>query len=178
MDAESKPLPPPGSPGPPRTPRENHKGFLSAEDKRRYSFKVGILMAVFFVAQFLVPFAVMIPFMIMMFTNQMEMMKMPRPSRGALLEGAIWFPEANEGPSQKGKGKSGAVKRLKLEEDAEPERLQDLDLEDPWFLAGEDRLWIISASGVAFLRDDWITSYEELPELGDISPPFLYRGAP
>jgi len=62
--------------------------------------------------------------------------------------------------------------------DQEPEEVVRVPLEEPWLLAGEDRLWLISSDAVSFYRDGELSAVPVEESLGDIARPFLLGGRP
>ncbi|MHC4600772.1 MAG: hypothetical protein ACYS47_17410, partial [Planctomycetota bacterium] len=154
------------------------KGYLSEEDRKRFNLKAGILAALAFLAQFFVPMVAMIPFMIYSFSSQRDFLWEGMPGRGALNEGSIWFPEMYSAGQQRGRGKNAILKKLELGGDEGPEKAQDLEVPDPWLLADDDRVWIVSSASMAFLRDDWVTPFDIGSPRGPITRPFLHQGLP
>jgi len=146
------------------------RGYLSQEDKRKFTITAGILGAVFFIAQFFVPFAMMMA--IMPFTDLA--MNMSKPSRGTYWKDAIWYIETPTASDSK----TCVLKKLKLGSKDEPKNICEVSFKNPWLLSSEDRLWIISSSVVACYKKNKLNIVYETTQLGDVSRPFLYHGHP
>ena len=156
---------------------EAPKGYLSQEQKERFSLIAGVLGALFFFAQFVLPFLIMVVSMPIMLFSQDSWMKIAKSKRGTYWEGSIWYAEQSIafGPSSKG---YSMLKRLKTDAESKPESIGGLFTENPWLLPGVGKLWIISSSTIGVYQDGDIILLSDDKELGDISRPFLYRGLP
>lgn len=100
-------------------------------------------------------------------------------NNAAFWNGSLWFAET-EGKiteTDEASAKSWLI-RLTAGPDQSPERISGLDVIEPWFLAGPDRLWIFSSSSVAYYMDGKIESVKLTKPLEDVSRPFLYQGRP
>jgi hypothetical protein len=145
------------------------RGYLSQEHKRKFTITAGILGAVFFIVQFIVPFVVMMaamPFMVFS-------LKMAEPQRGAYWNNAIWYIEKAVGTGTASDNPT-MLKKIKPSSKDGPEDICELSIENPWLLAGENRLWIIASSAVGYYQDDDLVFVSKAIQLGDISRPFLY----
>ena len=100
-------------------------------------------------------------------------------NNAACYQGAIWFLESQGELCESGKVSAGTrLVRLKVGADQTLEVLDAIAPIEPWLVAGEDRLWILSAGHVGYWQDGKV-EMTELPEpLEDVSRPFLYRGRP
>jgi len=152
-------------------------GYLSEEHKRKFTITAGIFGAAFFILQFVLPFVIMLAIMPGMMFSRDSWIKIAKPERGALWDNRIWYPETSES-FKKPDGNRVALKYLIVGSDEAPKDGGLSPIEDPWLLAGADRLWIISSSKVAFFRAGNINVLSEEKTLGDISRPFLYEGHP
>jgi uncharacterized RDD family membrane protein YckC len=149
------------------------RGYLSQEHKRKFTITAGILGAVFFIVQFIVPFVVMMaamPFMVFS-------LKMAEPQRGAYWNNAIWYIEKAVGTGTASDNPT-MLKKIKPSSKDGPEDICELSIENPWLLAGENRLWIIASSAVGYYQDDDLVFVSKAIRLGDISRPFLYEALP
>lgn len=150
------------------------KGYLSEQDKRRYTFKAGILGAVFFVAQFVVPFVIMLP---LMFAGSWRGFERQRIDAGQ----AVWWKEKVWAVSTSGRfGAGGGDTRLislEVGEDAEPVEVCELHDDDARLLPEDDRLWIITSGSVSCYSGGRMKNFPQ-ERLGSISRPFLYDGRP
>jgi uncharacterized RDD family membrane protein YckC len=153
------------------------RGYLSEGHKKKFTTIAGILGALFFFAQFILPFVIMMGAMPMMFFTQNSWMKEAKPKRGAVWDSAVWYEEQTIafGPSAKG---LSSLKRISIDGVEEPKTIPGLFAENPWLLPGGERLWIISSSVVGFYQDGDIILLSDRKILGDVSRPFLYKGGP
>ena len=76
----------------PQLNKSETRGYLSQEHKRKFTITAGILGAVFFLGQFLLPFVIIIAAM-PLFAFSVFRMRMVDPQRGAYFDGAIWYVE-------------------------------------------------------------------------------------
>lgn len=156
---------------------EPPRGYLSEEAKRTFTMTAGILGAVFFVAQFVVPFVFMMALMPGMATFGGMDLRHAEVERCAFWAGRVWFVEGLEGIGPR--ARSPAVLRSFVPgSDEKPDEIATSGLEDPWPVAGKDRLWLVSSEGVGFVRDGEVTVLTPRESLADTTRPFLYGGAP
>jgi len=148
-------------------------GYLSQEHKRKFTITVGILGAVFFIAQFIVPFAVMMIAMPFMSFSMKEV----QPQFGTQWDHAIWYLERAIVPGRAATS-SARLKKIDLAGKKGPEAVCSLPMLEPWLLAGDDRLWIIASSAVGHYQDGDPNIVPISRPLGDISKPFLHHGLP
>jgi len=154
------------------------RGYLSEEDKRKFTLTAGILGAIFLVAQFVVPLLIMMIIMPFFMFSAMSL-KFARPEGGARWDGRIWYAVKTESPFQGRGGEGGPdLYCLRPGSDEEPEKVAALDMPHPRLLAGRDRLWIVSDGRVSCYRGGRVARVSSGAQLGDCSPPFLYRGQP
>ena len=157
--------------------RQIPRGYLSEEHKRKFTITAGILGAVFFMLQFIVPPMFMFVIMpgVMFFGD--SWMKDAEPQFGTFWNDSIWYIEkaVSARPSVQAQT---TLKKMNLEGKEAPETVGPLPIENPWLLAGTDRLWIISSSAMGFYQRRKITVVSEEKTLGDISRPFLHEGRP
>jgi uncharacterized RDD family membrane protein YckC len=161
---------------PPDTQRAP-SGYLSEEHKRKFTITAGILGAIFFIVQFILPFGVMMAIMPGMMFFGDSWMEIARPERGAFWNHQIWYVGTSISPKRPD-GDRVTLKSLKVEGNEGPKNIGLLPMENPWLLAGADKLWIISSSKVGFFQDGNIKLVSEEKVLGEISRPFLYKGHP
>jgi uncharacterized RDD family membrane protein YckC len=146
-------------------------GYLSEEDKRKFTITAGILGAVFFVAQFVVPFLVMfvsMPFM----TDTGEWMTEIEAGDAVFWNGSIWFTQKRL--------RAGQVTLSKITPDSDREQLEVAKFpdDDVKLLAGENELWVISSSTVERVLDANLRGPQQTEQLGDFSKPFLWKNQP
>lgn len=153
------------------------KGYLSEKHKRKFTITAGILGAIFFIVQFILPPLVMMAVMPGMMFSQDSWMKEANPKRGAFWNNQIWYVETPLTTETATPGQT-TLKRLTLEGKGDLETVVELPIKNPWLLADKDRIWIISSSAVGFYRNGKITIVSKEKTLGDISRPFFYRGSP
>ncbi len=161
----------------PSESKQMPRGYLSEEHKRKFTLTAGILGAVFFIVQFILPFALMMAIMPGMMFSQDFWMKEAKPQRGAFWNNRIWYVEKSISPRTPDHG-AATLKYLNIGNEGGPVSVGALSIENPWLLAGNDRLWIISSSALGFYQSGKISMISEEKTLGDISRPFLYDGYP
>lgn len=161
----------------PSTDKQESKGYLSEEHKRKFTITAGILGAVFFIIQFIVPPMLMFAIMPGMMFFGDSWMKEAKLQRGAFWNNNIWYVETSVSARPSVQARP-ILKKLNLDGEEGPESIGPLSIENPWLLAGTDRLWIISSSAMGFYRNGEISVISEEKTLGDISRPFLYEGHP
>jgi uncharacterized RDD family membrane protein YckC len=152
-------------------------GYLSEEHKRKFTITAGILGAIFFIVQFILPFGLMMAIMPGMMFFHDSWMEIANPERGAFWNDRIWYTGTSISP-KKPDGGGVTLKSLKVDSEEDRKDIGLLPMENPWLLAGADRLWIISSSKVGFFQDGNINLISEEKVLGEISRPFLYEGHP
>ncbi|TKJ38604.1 MAG: hypothetical protein CEE38_02565 [Planctomycetes bacterium B3_Pla] len=158
-------------------PTDGHtRGYLSEAHKRKFTITAGILGVMFFIAQFMVPFVVMMVAMPLI-VFPMISMKMSQPEYGTYWDNAIWYSEKTLATSRATDDPT-PLKRIDLSSEKGPVTVCALPIREPWLLAGDDRLWIISSSAVGHYKDDDLIVVSESRQLGDISRPFLHDGQP
>jgi len=160
----------PGSGGAPR-------GYLSDEAKRKFTITTGILGAVFFFGQMIVPFVIMMVLMPVSFFFNESLFRSADVRRGTFWNGRVWYVERSESFKPASES-STALVSFALGGDEQPQRAAFLPPEDAWLLPGDGRLWIISSSAVRFYDGNQISTVTPQETLGDISRPFIYDGHP
>jgi len=161
---------------PPHPPPLPWTGYHSESHKRKYTITVGILGAVFFLAQVVIPFGVMMAVMPLMMFSRSDMFNEAHVTEGAFWDGAFWYVETRSGPSDH-EGK--ILKRLGMT--AEDSSLTDVDTFEaivPRFLAAPERLWAVSSLEAGYYDPDAEALVLKKAQLGDISPPFFLDGRP
>ncbi len=159
-----------------KTISESSNGYLSEKDKQKYTITAGIIAALFFIGQFIVPFIMMIIIMPAMIMFQTDFMKISDFSKAVECGGNIWYFETSIGPS----GASDSnLKKLNISDlNSEAELVTKIKTADPSLLSDGEKLWIISSNQVSVLQNGKITSDIETNYLGDISKPFLFKSKP
>jgi uncharacterized RDD family membrane protein YckC len=152
-------------------------GYLSAQHKKTFTITVGILGAVFFVAQFIIPFIVMVIAMPTMMTTGVVSMKNAQPAHGTYWAGKVWYPQYQITP-EKSEPSTASLMTLPANPSKKPEHVADLPLGLPWLLADQDRLWVIASKGVGYFQNGRFTAYPDVQQLGDFTRPFLHNGSP
>ncbi|MHC4608166.1 MAG: hypothetical protein ACYTAF_14755, partial [Planctomycetota bacterium] len=152
------------------------RGYRSEEDRKKFTLTAGILCAVFVIAQFVVPFILMMILMPTMMFFDTDWMNDVEAERSAFLDGDLWFvEEAIAGP---GKPRKTLLKRVALGSEEDPETAGEIPLDEPWLLAEKGRLWIISSSGVGRWEGGRLKFETGTTRRGDICRPFFYGGKP
>lgn len=153
------------------------KGYLSDDAKRKFTITTGILGAVFFFGQMIVPFVIMMVLMPMSMFFNGPLFRFADVARGTFWNGRVWCVERSESPKRTPES-STALASFALGAQEEPEKAAFLPPEDAWLLPGDDRLWIISSGAVRSYDEGQISTVTPRETLGDISRPFMYDGHP
>ncbi len=100
-------------------------------------------------------------------------------NNSAFWNGALWFAKTEGEVTESGAAlaKSWLI-RLPAGPNQSAEQVSALDVVEPWFLAGTDRLWILSSESVGYYMDGKVESTKLAKPLGEVSRPFLYKGSP
>jgi uncharacterized RDD family membrane protein YckC len=152
-------------------------GYLSEFNKRKFTIAAGIIGAIFFFAQFVVPMFLMMLAMPAMMLSGAFQFKIAHPERGAYWDNDIWYIETTQAFEMSGRTLI-TLNALAGGEDAASNVVAAIPFEKSWLLAGSDVLWIISTSGVACYADEDIQIVADGPGIGDISRPFFYNHVP
>jgi hypothetical protein len=100
-------------------------------------------------------------------------------NNAAFWDGSLWFAETEGQIAEKaGVSAKSWLVRLPAEADKEPQQIAALDIVEPWFVAGTDRLWIFSSTTGGYYKDGKITSNKLPKQLSKVSRPFMYQGSP
>lgn len=162
---------------------ESAHGYLSEGSKRRFTLVAGILGAVFFLAQFVLP-------MLVMFLVMMPMM-IGREFRDADLDQAalwrdeLWFVERTTKLNWRDPESSatalalGHVRLADLSDAGPALRVEGAATDSsPALLALGDRLWVIGADTVSFYESGSLTRLSGARRPARASRPFVYGGRP
>ena len=153
-------------------------GYVSAKAKNTYMLAAGLLAGFFFLAQNIIPFIAMLVLMpsMMFFSFEMEQ---PVVQRSVFWEGRIWYPtESFTNRSQRRTKLANLVVGSKDDEDDEDNPGIEVAMSRSWPLAGDDTLWLISRGAVGYYEAGHVIVVKPRKRLGEISPPFWYRGNP
>jgi uncharacterized RDD family membrane protein YckC len=153
-------------------------GYLSEEHKRKFTIMAGVLGALFFIAQFIVPIVVMLAIMPFGFFGGGLSIKIVEPEKSALLGDSLWYVETRLSAEPESENELSVLKRLPLFDEGDPEEVAPLLSERPWLLSSDRRLWILSPSMAAYFEDGRMVPVLDEKVLGDIAQPFLFRGNP
>jgi len=154
------------------------KGYYSEEAKRKFTITAGILGALFFFGQMLLPMVMM--FFSMFLGSGMEIKKVS-PSRGTYYKGRIVVVESSESTNFNSSQNSSSDKLRFVEPGSKKlsnDDLLELDMASPWILPGDDRLWLISMSDVASYADGKLESTHIDVPFADITRPFMIGDRP
>jgi uncharacterized RDD family membrane protein YckC len=152
-------------------------GYISEEAKKKFTLLAGILGALFFLGQIVIPFAAMAIFMPFMFLSGFEI-EHALVKRGAYWNGRVWYPQKIEKSGPRGQTASFDLWTLTPDSTTKPEKAMEGTCENAWLLADNDKLWILSSKSAGYFKDGKITNFEGMQQLGEISRPFLYKGLP
>ncbi|MHC4156073.1 MAG: RDD family protein [Planctomycetota bacterium] len=154
-------------------PQTDTPGYLSERDKRTFTITTGILGAVFFIAQFILPFVVMMAVM----PSFLLSFKMAEPHHGACWQNSLWYVEGAQGPRPTSESPA-TLNKIDLDGQKDSTVICELPTHRPWLLAGPDRLWVITSSDLAYRQQDNLVIVSQSEQLGDICRPFLHHGRP
>jgi uncharacterized RDD family membrane protein YckC len=152
----------------------SESGYLSEQDKQRFTIVAGVLGFVFFLLQVLVPMIVMFATMPFSLFGTFEVTSFER-SGMAWSGGRMYAVES----SQKG-GFAEMVRHDRLVRIGSGglEPVADLGDWEPALLAAPSGLYLISSTAVGTLGPEGISKVEPESSLGEISRPFLLDGRP
>jgi len=151
-------------------------GYLSEASKRRFTITAGVLGAVFLVAQFAIPFAIMVGFMASMSASFDVDMARRDPDRTVVWDDAVWLIETH--PSFSDDPDTSVLARTGIATPAEPEPIVSDLRGRPFLLPGSDRLWLISKDSISYYRNGKIETVEHPTTLAEFSLPFLVENQP
>ena len=160
---------------------ESARGYLSDESKRRFTIVAGVLGAVFFLAQILLPMLVM--FLVMMPTMLRREISITDVQQAALWRDEVWLIDqtANWGNPER-TGSALALRRVRLADlaDAGPAiSLHAAASESiPALLPVGDRLWVIGSDTVRYYENGSLTPLSGAGRPAGASRPFVYGGLP
>ncbi|MCD4786357.1 MAG: RDD family protein [Candidatus Eremiobacteraeota bacterium] len=147
-------------------------GYISQEAKKKFTTRVIIIIALFFMLSRGLPEG-MRPF----FAAKVEAIKYAETSRGTFQNDHIWYVEKNfEG--NRAEDSVSYLKKFSVKGENESEKIAKIELKDPWLLAGKDRIWIISKNGWQEYFEGNLSEISGEDDFGGISKPFLYNGSP
>ncbi len=160
------------------------RGYLSEESKRRFTLVAGVLGAVTFLAQMLLPVAIV--FATMASLTLGGAMRMAEVQEAALWRDEVWFVERTMKLDFRDPGNSMAALALRrvrladLEEAGAALSLGEIEADDrsPSLLALGDRLWLIGAEAVGYAQDAAVTWLSGVRRPPRSTRPFAYEGRP
>lgn len=168
MNHEPPPIPPSGD-------HHSIKGYRSYEHKQKFTTVALACGIVFILVQFLIPFVTMMIMVPSFFLIQNEWLTEADLDKGVLWNNEIWYTEQ---PLSSTLPERARLKKILLADTVTKELVAEIQMNRPWLLAGPDRLWIISSSSLAYVKDGAIQYKQDIEPLGDISHPFLYANRP
>ncbi len=162
---------------------EPTRGYLSVESKRRFTIVAGILGAVFFLAQVVLPMLVMFLVMMPMMTG--SALATADLDQAALWQGELWFTERTAKVNWRDPESTkmqAALKRLRLVdlEPVGPSIALELGKNDlsPALLPVGGRLWLIGADRVQYYENGTLTPLSGGSRPARASRPFVYQERP
>jgi uncharacterized RDD family membrane protein YckC len=157
-------------------------GYLSEGSKRRFTLVAGILGAVFFVAQFALPFIVMLLVMMPMMMGSLSTADM---DRAAVWQGDLWFVERTvklDWHDPESSRPSIVLKHVRLTDLSEVGSAVPLSSgekgEAPALVPIGDRLWIVGAQSVSYYEHGALTVLRGGVRPRRASRPFVQEGHP
>jgi uncharacterized RDD family membrane protein YckC len=149
-------------------------GYLSEDSKKKFTLVAGVLGALFFVLQFVVPMVAMFALMpAMMFGNSFTSYSL---QGSASYRGQVHVVEESQrlGDMQ---NKSSRTRLVRIGPN-DIEEVAPLEGWEPRLLADGERLWLVSSERMATMDGQQVRPLQVPQALGDISRPFLLDGAP
>jgi hypothetical protein len=162
---------------------ESARGYLSLESKRRFTIVAGVLGALFFIAQLVLPMLLM--FLVMMPTMMGGALAIADLDQAALWRNELWFVEQTAKVNWRDPEAStteSALRHVRLV-DLEPVG-PAIPLEvgkkeaSPGLLSIGDRLWLIGADRVGYYESGALTLLSGGHRPARASRPFAYQGRP
>lgn len=162
---------------------ESARGYLSEASKRRFTLVAGVLGAVFFLAQFLLP---MVAFLLIVFPSMMlQEFRSAHLDRAVLWRGDVWYTEEVRKFSLSTPNREGATAHLRhmtLAGLAEAEDSVVIPRSDSSsgtaLLPQGDRLWLLGGGEVSYYEKGQLTNLGGGARVRHASRPFLYEGLP
>jgi uncharacterized RDD family membrane protein YckC len=151
------------------------KGYMSEEHKRRFTIITVMLAALFFIAQFILPYIIVFAYMPSKMFNSCWT-RYIRIENSALWQGKVWYVEESPGESAT-KAKNNLMV-LQVGSKEGPVAKIEIPIEDPLLLADKDKLWIISSSAISYYNGEELKSIPNTKQLDNIYSPFLCQGRP
>ena len=162
---------------------ESANGYLSLESKRRFTVVAGILGALFFLAQFVLPMLLM--FLVMMPTMLGNAIATADLDQAALWRNELWFVERTPKLNWRDPEASttlAALRHVKLVdlEPVGPAIPLELGRKDgsPALLSIGDRLWLIGADSVGYYEAGALVPLRDGRRPPRATRPFAYQGRP
>ena len=162
---------------------ESARGYLSQESKRRFTIVAGVLGALFFLAQFLLP--MLFVFLVMMPTLTGRALATADMDQAALWRNELWFVEQTAKVNwhdPEASTTESALRHVSLV-DLEPVG-QAIPLEvgkkdaSPALLSIGDRLWLLGADSVGYYEGGALVPLSGGRRPARASRPFAYQGRP
>jgi uncharacterized RDD family membrane protein YckC len=151
-------------------------GYLSEASKRRFTITAGVLGAVFLIAQFAIPFVIMLGFMASMSASLDVDMARRNAERTVVWDDAVWLIETH--PSFGDDPDTSVLARTGIATPGEPEPMVSDLRGRPFLLPDNDRLWLISKDSISFYRNGEVETVERPTALVEFSAPFLMENRP
>ena len=162
---------------------ESDRGYLSAESKRRFTMVAGVLGAVFFLGQFLLPMAIV--FLVMMPATFMRDMKSLDLDGAAVIGNDLWTVERTIKLDVRRSGSptaTSSLTRIRLADLAEAGPAIPLEGvatdSTPELLATGERLWVFGSTAAAFYENGTLKTLPGTRRPARASRPFAYGGRP
>ena len=153
------------------------KGYLSEAEKSKFTITAGIIGASFLILQFVLPFVFMLFMLPSMMFFQKDMFQMQDMGKSTVINNQLWYETSSIGP-QKNSSSSPIINKVSIDKQQEPEKVCELNVDSPWFMADKSDLWYISSSVIGKIKNNKPEAFANTKMLGDIYRPFLYQGNP
>ena len=164
-------------------PTESTRGYMSEESKRRFTLVAGLLGAGFFLAQIVLPVAVM--FLVFFPAMSMQKLTTREVDRAALWKEELWFVERTmrlswRDPEASANAFALGHARLADLSDAGPAVPLDASGKSshPSLLGVGERLWVIGQDSVSYYERGSLTRLDVAGRPARASSPFVVQGRP
>jgi uncharacterized RDD family membrane protein YckC len=162
---------------------ESPQGYLSEGSKRRFTLVAGILGAVFFLAQFVLPMLVVFLFMLPMTIGRA--ITTAELDQAGLWRDELWFIERTVKVNWRDPESSTsqlALRHVRLTDLSDAGSVLPLEVTErdtaPTLLPAGDRLWLIGAQRVGYYENGTLTPLGSADRPARASRPFVYQGHP
>ncbi len=154
-------------------------GYHSEQDKQAYTLRIAIAGGIFFLGQFIVPFAVMMVAMPVFFFSSFRGMRMESIEPAFLAGGRLFYVTEIEVAFDPDEGDHTWLKSIDLSDDeAEVETVAELEMSSPAAFEVDGEPHIFSAGKLVRFRDGKLETLHADETMGSVTNPFVFDGKP